>query len=646
MSITFNYLFNALDDSHPKSDNIEGLSLELMNHQKTSIYHAQLLEQNEGFRIDWSTQPISYREEEISPYRDVFFNFGILACKVGSGKSFVALGLILKKNLLNFDRTSSDERDPLCFSFKRINTLASTVSTNMILVPHNLFNQWKTYIVSHTNMNVTFVSNKKELEQIYGKMRTYYLKLSQLNEKRKIIQSDDIQETINIIESSLQNIEIDEESVDNLFKEITENKVYLISCNCWNSFARGWKDHIRKKISRIFVDEVHSLHLPNSESIKTNFIWFITSSVNDLYKHRNNGFIHNTISSYRCLSKRYQEYITIKNNDEYVDSSLLLPPPVLRTIICKASIIINLFAGIINNDVKNMLLAEDIDGVVSHLGLEVASEHNIITILCENLEKELDNAKMMYQTKVNMHYASEQGKQEALVKAKEKISGIKEKIESVRQRIIESNMDPILHIEITNPVITSCCKNKFELESLTSYIEFNQSKQSSINCPMCRTPLDLSKLIYIGDKKKPKEKKKTNPKEGRDFKDFNKIENLEYILQNEIPQDKRILIFSEYEGNIAKISETFRKTGRNNLSPLKGSLSHITSLIGKYNSGEIPNLFLNAKYCGSGLNLEKTDVIIMMHKMSDDNIKQVIGRGNRIGRIGVLQVYFLYTDNE
>lgn len=640
MSISFNYKFNALDDSHPKSDNIDGLSLELMNHQKTAIYHAQLLEQNEGFRIEWIPSSSIFDDKEAKPYRDVFFNFGILACKVGSGKSFVALGLILRKNLLNFDRISSDERDPLCFSFKRVNTIPTTVSTNMILVPHNLFNQWKTYIVSHTNMNVTFVSNKKELEKINEKMKTYSNKVSEF---KGVAEIDKDMSAFRISIEELENID---DEIKNLFEEITKNKVYLVSCNCWNSFASRWKRYVDKKISRIFVDEVHSLHLPNSESIKSNFIWFITSSVNDLHQHRNNGFIQNTIGSYRCLSKRYQEYITIKNCDEYVDSSLLLPPPVLRTIICKASIIINLFAGIINNDVKNMLLAEDIDGVVSHLGLEVANEHNIITILCENLEKELDNAKMMYQTKLNMHYASQQGKQEALVKAKEKISGISEKIESVRQRIIESNMDPILHIEITNPVITSCCKNKFELESLTSYIEFNQSKHSSINCPMCRTPLDLSKLIYIGDKKKQKEKKKTNPKEGRDFKDFNKIENLEYILQNEIPQDKRILIFSEYEGNIAKISETFRKTGRNNLSPLKGSLSHITSLIGKYNSGEIPNLFLNAKYCGSGLNLEKTDVIIMMHKMSDDNIKQVIGRGNRIGRIGVLQVYFLYTDNE
>jgi len=117
-TISFNYKFNSLDDSHPKSENIEGLNIALMNHQKTAIYHAELLEKNEGFRINCEKSSFYLgrcREEEIEPYRDVCFNFGILACKVGSGKSFVALGLILKKKILTFDRVASDERNPLCF---------------------------------------------------------------------------------------------------------------------------------------------------------------------------------------------------------------------------------------------------------------------------------------------------------------------------------------------------------------------------------------------------------------------------------------------------------------------------------------------------------------------------------------------------
>ena len=126
----------------------------------------------------------------------------------------------------------------------------------------------------------------------------------------------------------------------------------------------------------------------------------------------------------------------------------------------------------------------------------------------------------------------------------------------------------------------------------------------------------------------------------------NKIENLEKLLCKDISLDKKILIFSEHEGNFDCYLKAFAKAGRSNLSPVKGSISHITSLLGKFNNGEITNLFLNAKYCGSGLNLEKTDIVIIMHKMSQDNIKQVIGRAQRIGRQGQLEVYFLYAENE
>jgi SNF2 family DNA or RNA helicase len=158
--------------------------------------------------------------------------------------------------------------------------------------------------------------------------------------------------------------------------------------------------------------------------------------------------------------------------------------------------------------------------------------------------------------------------------------------------------------------------------------------------------LDLKKLIYIGESKSGKIEGSGTAVASWISEEHTKIENLEKLLCNEIPKDKRILIFSEHEGNFDCYAKAFAKSGRNNLSAVKGSISHITNLLGKFNNGEIPNLFLNAKYCGSGLNLEKTDVVIIMHKMSQDNIKQVIGRAQRIGRQGQLEVFFLYAENE
>jgi hypothetical protein len=603
------YKLCELDDSHTKCVNIPELKIALMNHQKTSIYHAEMIERNEGIRIDYKEPEYSAfysRDEDIEQQRNIYFNFGIIACKVGSGKSFVALAIIIRNPLLNFNRMVSSHFNSNCFSFKKINTINYTVSTNIILVPHNLFHQWQEYLTKTTSLDVIYISSKVTFDKFA------------------------------LTASTAENIE-----------RLTTNKVYLISAKQWNNFSEVWNNNIKKKTSRIFVDEVHSINLPNSIRIKTNFLWFITSSVNDIGNHRNYGFIRDTIDNYNILNTQLHSFCKIKNKDDYIDSSLRLLPSKELVIKCRSSIILNIFDGIINQEVKDMLLAEDIQGVVNYLGITSINNQDIVNVICSNMEKDLENAKLMYRAKEQMHYLNEQAKTESLQKAQEKITAIEGKISGVKQRIIESNIDPIMFVEIDNPVITACCNNKFDLESITSYYDFQlkqTGRSSGINCPLCRKPLDLKKLMYIGESKGGKTGGAVTASWVSE--EHTKIENLEKILCNEIAKDKKILIFSEYEGNFDCYSKAFAKSGRNNLSAVKGSISHITNLLGKFNSGEIPCLFLNAKYCGSGLNLEKTDVVIIMHKMTQDNIKQVIGRAQRIGRQGQLEVFFLYAENE
>jgi len=605
------YKLCELDDSHPKIGNVPELRVSLMNHQKTSIYHAEMIERNEGIRIEYKEPEYSAfysRDEDIDLHRNIYFNFGIISCKVGSGKSFVALAIIIRNPLLNFNRMVSSHYNNNCFSFKKVNTINYTVSTNIILVPHNLFHQWQEYLTKMTSLDIIYISSKVNFDKFA------------------------------LLASNIEK-----------FENLTNNKVYLISAKQWNNFAEIWIKNIKKKASRIFVDEVHSINLPNSIRIKANFLWFITSSVNDIGNHRNYGFIRDTIDNYNILNVQLHNFTKIKNKDDYIDSSLKLLPTQERIIKCRSSIILNIFDGIINQEVKDMLLAEDIQGVVNYLGITSVNNQDIVNVICSNMEKELENAKLMYRAKEQMHYLNEQSKMDSLQKAQEKIIAIERKISGVKQRIIESNIDPIMFVEIENPVITACCNNKFDLESITNYFDF-QLKQTGrsigINCPLCRKPLDLKKLLYIGESKQKIKGEGEAVVPSWVSEEHTKMENLEKILCDEISKDKRTLIFSEHEGNFDCYSKAFAKSGRNNLSAVKGSISHITSLLGKFNSGEIPNLFLNAKYCGSGLNLEKTDVVIIMHKMSQDNIKQVIGRAQRIGRQGQLEVFFLYAENE
>ena len=45
------YELKNLDDTHPKENNVDGLKIQLMNHQRTALYHCLLIEKNEGILI-------------------------------------------------------------------------------------------------------------------------------------------------------------------------------------------------------------------------------------------------------------------------------------------------------------------------------------------------------------------------------------------------------------------------------------------------------------------------------------------------------------------------------------------------------------------------------------------------------------------
>ena len=55
---------------------------------------------------------------------------------------------------------------------------------------------------------------------------------------------------------------------------------------------------------------------------------------------------------------------------------------------------------------------------------------------------------------------------------------------------------------------------------------------------------------------------------------------------------------------------------------------------------------MNAKNFGAGMNLQCATDIIMYHRFSKEMEEQIIGRGQRLGREGTLNVYYLIHDNE
>jgi len=104
-----------------------------------------------------------------------------------------------------------------------------------------------------------------------------------------------------------------------------------------------------------------------------------------------------------------------------------------------------------------------------------------------------------------------------------------------------------------------------------------------------------------------------------------------------------MLIFADYINTFKKIEFRLKKE-KITYGLLSGN--KINEVINNYKTGKINILLLNAKDYGAGLNLQMTDDIIMYHRFTKETEEQIIGRAQRIGREGQLNVYYLIHNNE
>ena len=165
-------------------------------------------------------------------------------------------------------------------------------------------------------------------------------------------------------------------------------------------------------------------------------------------------------------------------------------------------------------------------------------------------------------------------------------------------------------------------------------------------CPVCRADMTMDDIIAIDDEDEMScDKDETEEKD----EDREKNDNFKIYFEKIMGQgNKKLLIFSEYERSFNKIKE-YLSNANSKFSELKGATTRIDNIVKRFKSEDedrLDVLLLNAKYFGSGLNLENTTDIILYHKMGDPMTKQVIGRAQRPGRTCPLNIWRLCYDNE
>ena len=128
-------------------------------------------------------------------------NMFVLSDKVGSGKSIDILALLCEyprlddKKYLSINKLNN--KMAKLYNYIKGFEMKPTIifKTNLIVIPHNIFNQWNTYITEYTDLSVYYINARKKIHNINlseiekGKYNIILVKSTMYNDFMKYIYS-------------------------------------------------------------------------------------------------------------------------------------------------------------------------------------------------------------------------------------------------------------------------------------------------------------------------------------------------------------------------------------------------------------------------------------------------------------------------
>jgi len=568
-------------------------------------------------------------------------NTAILADKVGSGKTYMIIGLILGKKIpVIHDRflLGTDH-----YAIKMISA-KETVGTNLIVVPHNLANQW-TDFVSKSNLkyltlntisdfniffDVDFVDNYDV--DIDG-LLTIYSKINVRKGRATTRVAKAGSKTAKIAKSAPK-FERKKLNMTKVNKVLSKYSVIILNVNRYKFFKQIFKSI---KWARVIIDEMDSANIPAMFDEYGNFNWFLTATPTSIFYKSCRRYV-NKIFGY---NQHLLPYFTVKNKDEYVDQSIVLPQPYVYIINTLMQKIVSAIQDLIPPDVLRLINAGNMKEAVAKLNCDIDTEENIIKVLTDKINIELHNLK-----KELIYIQSVIPIDETKVKKlKDEITRCKTRLQTVNDRVnsIKDECCFICTESFNNPTILECCKNVVCLTCLLASFKTSHNK-----CPFCRHQIKSnSEYHVIGSKDKKKSSKPKKESKGKKFAEMDKTDVLEallsYLAKNvDCP---KILIFSDYSQTFDKIIKNIAKV-KLNYAMISGTPAHMANVIEDFETGQLNILLLDSQHYGSGLNLQKANYLILFHRMTPELETQVIGRAHRFGRKIPLKIIYLINQSE
>jgi SNF2 family DNA or RNA helicase len=603
----FDIVVDELNEDDVRAEQPPNTNIVLKLHQLT-LLHSCIKMENELIYLKKSKA----LQDDVSEMDTMKTNIGIIGDRVGSGKSYVILALMLMNDIVEKEDVfvKSTGLNNVIFTLKQAK---KAIRTNILVIPHNLTAQWVSYIARYTNALKYMMLNKKTFADITD-----------------------------------ENVKIE------------DYDLIIVTSTYYNKFATHVSDN-KIKFQRVIYDEVDNLNIPGCRGIDSRFLWMVTASFGNLLYPRgftrwepqlhkyiwcangiaNAGFIKNILMDlWGSVPNKCTKLLVLKNTEEFIKKSNVLPDIFKNIVKCLTPITIKILGGIVDRHVLECLNANDIQGAIAHISpSNKGSEENIVDIMIQKYSKIVANLNLKFNYAENYIYDNEDDKEAELKKIKSKINEGNMKINLIKERINESNTCSICYDDMANKTITKCCQNSFCFKCINIWLGKNSV------CPMCKTSLKATDIFSVVDEVGEIMTDTNIEEEICDINEkLDKVSNLKILLANRKPGSK-FLIFSNYDNSFQDIHITMSSLNIKYMH-LKGNSNVIKCMIEKYKTGDVDVLLVNTRHYGSGLNLENTTDIVMCHKFDNEIEKQVIGRAQRLGRTVPLNIWYFLYDNE
>ena len=552
---------------------VDTLGYELYPFQQQTIYAMTCLESN---KVNF--------EDDVLVSR-----VGVLANKVGSGKSLCIMGLISNNPKLKNHPFVKHNFDDNIYVISGVET--EIHAGNLIVAPHHLI---KCVWVEHLKRsNISYIIVEKNHFPIDWKMYSEY--------------------TIVLCSSRYYNM-------------------FMKNCNwCW---------------SRVIFDEADSIQLPACVKPYNRFTWFITSSLHNLLFYQgsywlkddngsitryvtqrlsNHGYIKNTFK--KVTYSPFISKIVIKLNDDYISSSLHSPDVIYITHEIDDPYYLRVVGDIVNINVKSMLCGGDVIAAMEEIDdfQYHDTKQNVISVLMRKNSEDIRKCmlKMNYLKELCSQFPNDTNVYRKYNKNKDLLSQLNvyknrlnQNIQEISKDVVDVRSCPICLEDIGDKhVLFGCCLNVFCEECARKLSE-------QYTCPLCRTNVYQTHVIHQNVGQHQQTTKSQMLIEVLKGKTNYRV--VVYYIHNQSMLDLQTKL-SDYKVNYKILNH-----------------KNIRSVLKWFSSTNMCVILADANKYSYGLDMNNVTHCIFYQKLSKDMYMQCVGRALRIGRKEPLEVHSLY----